>query len=1009
MTVSTTTSRVRYEGDGATRVFPIPFKFVDNAHVKVTLRDAASRETPWREGSEYRLSGAGNDSGGSLTVLTEPLDHRPRAGEVLVVALELPFTQDKAFPLGGAFPTTQVEEGLDLAALRDAQLAAFDARAFSVPATDAQVGGLELPIDSLRAGRYLGFDGAGKPALLAGTAEAADLSDKTVLPTGASAARTIADLLGLGALTAANVKLYGAKGDTAELADGTVTDGSAVLSSGSVAFTEADVGKAVWVEAAATAGKAISTIANGPIDAAWQYDSVNDSFADFTAALNSDTAGDVEPFPAVEAVGDAFYIGHIQTFDRVTFDIATSGVGGVVAWEYWDGSAWAALTVTDGTSGFTAAAGNHDLTFTPPGDWATTQLNSAIDGRRLYYIRARLTTVYTTNPVLDQAILGGGRIRITSTLHLIEPLQTVSIKGVIGTAEANGTWQVERIDNDILDLIGPSFQNAYVSGGTIHGRLETTIASVSDGDATLAANAGASVAGTAAFGYGTDDTAAIQAAIDSGKTVVVPDGNYLVSQIIIQTDRQKLLGMGGRLVALPAALHSINGEGLVRIEADFVEVTGLYIDNPTEQNKKGDSWSDTLRHGIEIRGHRSNIHHNTVRRFLDGIAVLFSSGQGTGPEYSGNIITGNIIWENLGAGSGRDQRDGIQGEASGDGIVSWGTATVITNNVVHVKEGQDARVGIHCEGLSERHDPVDHGTIYPERGCIISNNIVLAYGLDGRNGRWRRGITTEQVADVTITGNVVYGGGWHAIQTSQSAEEIRGNVTINGNVIYWSRPDVDNAGGDWLFGNRDAIAAWHNTSNAALGQGNINIQNNAIEIVGSLNTAIRVSGFRAGGQAENVVVTGNTIRNTRGVLSRCINIVPIQATKMTEAIIAQNTIRGSFSDIGIRVTGSVLSLIIEGNTIESDTKSGSLIQAAGGNGIISNNHLRGGGSDHIQAINMDYAVVNGNIMDTPGSDCFDGFGSDGILTSNVMLSPGALYTRNWTPTATKLDANNIKN
>ena len=92
MTVSTTTSRVRYEGDGATSVFPIPFKFVDNAHVKVTLRDAASRETPWREGSEYRLSGAGNDSGGSLTVLTEPQDHRPRAGEVLVVALELPFT-----------------------------------------------------------------------------------------------------------------------------------------------------------------------------------------------------------------------------------------------------------------------------------------------------------------------------------------------------------------------------------------------------------------------------------------------------------------------------------------------------------------------------------------------------------------------------------------------------------------------------------------------------------------------------------------------------------------------------------------------------------------------------------------------------------------------------------------------------------------------------------------------------------------------------------------------------
>ena len=128
-------------------------------------------------------------------------------------------------------------------------------------------------------------------------------------------------------------------------------------------------------------------------------------------------------------------------------------------------------------------------------------------------------------------MLDGGRIRVTSALHLVEPLQTVSIKGVVGTTEANGTWQVERIDNDVIDLIGPSFANAYLSGGTIHGRLETTIASVSAGDATLAANAGAAIAGTAAFGYGTDDTAAIQAALDTGKAVVVPDGNYLASQI----------------------------------------------------------------------------------------------------------------------------------------------------------------------------------------------------------------------------------------------------------------------------------------------------------------------------------------------------------------------------------------------------------------------------------------------------------------------------------------------
>ncbi|MDJ0972603.1 MAG: phage tail fiber protein, partial [Kiloniellales bacterium] len=370
MTVSTTTSRVRYEGDGATRDFPIPFKFVENAHVRVTLRDVASRETLWTEGSEYALSGAGNDGGGTLTVLTEPVDKPPRAGETLVIALDLPFTQDKAFPLGGAFPTTQVEEGLDLAALRDAQLAAFDARALSVPATDAQVGGLELPIDAERAGRYLGFDAQGKPALLAGTAEAADLSDKTVLPTGAAGARSLADLFGLGALSAENVKLHGAKGDTRELVDGTVTDGSAVLSSTSVSFTDADVGKDITVEGAATTGVTITNVEKAPVDNAVQYDSVNLTSVDQTAALNDATAGDVDPFPATEAVGDMFLIGHRAPFSSVTIDIGTLGVGGAVTWKYWDGSAWVALAgVTDGTNGFTAAAGNQTLTFTKPLDW----------------------------------------------------------------------------------------------------------------------------------------------------------------------------------------------------------------------------------------------------------------------------------------------------------------------------------------------------------------------------------------------------------------------------------------------------------------------------------------------------------------------------------------------------------------------------------------------------------------------------------------------------------------
>ena len=142
---------------------------------------------------------------------------------------------------------------------------------------------------------------------------------------------------------------------------------------------------------------------------AWQVD-INPTltFTDQTAAANSAATGDWTIFPATEEnTIDYAAIGFRQKFKKVTFNstTGTQGVGGAVAWEYWNGSAWAALTVTDGTTGFTAALGSgQNLTLTTvPTDWAATSLGgSAI----LYFIRARVTTVYSTNPVYTQAIIG---------------------------------------------------------------------------------------------------------------------------------------------------------------------------------------------------------------------------------------------------------------------------------------------------------------------------------------------------------------------------------------------------------------------------------------------------------------------------------------------------------------------------------------------------------------------------------------------------------------------------
>lgn len=66
---------------------------------------------------------------------------------------------------------------------------------------------------------------------------------------------------------------------------------------------------------------------------------------------------------------------------------------------------------------------------------------------------------------------GGGEIRITSNAHGLLNGDIVTIRGVLGTTEANSTsaaptWVVKDKTANTFDLTGSVFVNAYVSGGT---------------------------------------------------------------------------------------------------------------------------------------------------------------------------------------------------------------------------------------------------------------------------------------------------------------------------------------------------------------------------------------------------------------------------------------------------------------------------------------------------------------------------------------------------------------
>jgi hypothetical protein len=105
-----------------------------------------------------------------------------------------------------------------------------------------------------------------------------------------------------------------------------------------------------------------------------------------TEARDRATTDDINLNPG-GAANDALYIGAVNEFERVNFDVFSTGGAGTytLTWEYsTGGDTWSALTVVDNTDNF-KNGGNNRVTFTDPGDWAVDTIDSV---GPLFWIRA---------------------------------------------------------------------------------------------------------------------------------------------------------------------------------------------------------------------------------------------------------------------------------------------------------------------------------------------------------------------------------------------------------------------------------------------------------------------------------------------------------------------------------------------------------------------------------------------------------------------------------------------
>jgi len=114
MTVTSTVNRNDYTGNGVTVDFPVTFRFLENSHLRVLRTVIATNATTelvldslGPDG--FSVEGAGQPSGGMVTVVTPPANNTER----LSILRNVPITQEIDYIANDPFPAESHERGLD--------------------------------------------------------------------------------------------------------------------------------------------------------------------------------------------------------------------------------------------------------------------------------------------------------------------------------------------------------------------------------------------------------------------------------------------------------------------------------------------------------------------------------------------------------------------------------------------------------------------------------------------------------------------------------------------------------------------------------------------------------------------------------------------------------------------------------------------------------------------------------------------------------------------------------
>ena len=158
MTVSSTTTKNSYSGNGSLTVFAYGFKIFDEEDIEVILRnDTTGTETVQTITTNYSVSNVGNASGGNVTFVTAPA-----SGITVVLRRASPLTQTTDYTPNDPFPAESHEDALDKLTFISQQLQEEVDRSIKLSRTNTMTS-TEFTVGAAdRANKILAFDGNGE-------------------------------------------------------------------------------------------------------------------------------------------------------------------------------------------------------------------------------------------------------------------------------------------------------------------------------------------------------------------------------------------------------------------------------------------------------------------------------------------------------------------------------------------------------------------------------------------------------------------------------------------------------------------------------------------------------------------------------------------------------------------------------------------------------------------------------------------------------------------------------